>query len=59
LHNNIAYAYDEGTIPAAWTEIKMVMIKPGKDHLLVKSWRPVVLSNTARKLGEKYTADRL
>jgi len=38
----------------------MVMIpKPGKDHSSIQGWRPIVLSNTCSKLGEKVVADRL
>ena len=34
--------------------MKVVIIhKPNKDHIEVKGWRPIVLSNTSRKLIEK------
>ena len=47
-------------IPTAWQEMLTVMIpKPGKDHELVKGWRPIVLSNTVGKLAEKVLADEL
>ena len=38
----------------------MVMIpKPGKDHTLVKGWRPIVLANTMEKWAEKIIAQDL
>jgi len=51
----------EGTgmtrMPEEWRKMKMVMIpKPGKDHTVVKGWRPIVLANTVGKLGEKLIA---
>ena len=47
-------------IPETWQQMLTVMIpKPGKDHTLVKGWRPIVLSNTVGKLAEKVFADEL
>jgi len=46
--------------PPPWDGLKMVMIpKPNKDLNTVNGWRPIVLSNTSSKLGEKVVADRL
>ena len=43
-----------------WREAKITMIpKPGKDHALVKSWRPITLSNTIGKLAEKLVAEEV
>ena len=33
--------------------------KPGKDRTLVKSWRPITLSNTIGKLAEKLVAEEV
>jgi len=33
--------------------------KPGKDRTKVKGWRPIVLTNTVGKLGEKVMANKL
>ena len=33
--------------------------KPGRDHSLLKSWRPITLINCIGKLGEKVVADDL
>jgi len=44
-------------MPEKWRDMKMVMIpKPGKDHTVVKGWRPIVLANTVGKLAEKLVA---
>lgn len=38
-------------MPENWRNMKMVMVpKPGKDHTVVKGWRPIVLANTIGKL---------
>ena len=40
--------------------MEMIMIpKPGKDHRLVKGWRPIVLAQTVGKLSDKLVADDL
>jgi len=44
-------------MPEEWRAMKMVMIpKPGKDHTVVKGWRPIVLANVVGKLAEKLVA---
>ena len=44
--------------PPKWRESKIIMIpQPGKDRMLVKSWRPITLSNTIGKLAEKLVAE--
>ena len=49
-----------GLIPAAWKEMKMVMIpKPRRDLTLTKNWRPINLINCVGKIGEKVVADCL
>ena len=46
--------------PQQWKEARIVMIpKPGKDHSLVKGWRPIVLANTIGKLAEKMVAEEI
>jgi len=46
--------------PPPWEGPKMAMIpKPNKDHTTVQGMCPIVLSNAASKLGEKYIANRL
>ena len=43
-----------GGSPETWRDLKMVMIpKPGKPIDLVKSWRPIVLTNAVGKLCEQ------
>ena len=59
--NDIAYNVDNPDHSSPpWKALNMVMIpKPGKDHSSLQGWRPIVLSNTCSKLGEKVIADRL
>jgi len=59
--NDIAFNVDHlSPNPPPWEGLKMVMIqKPNKDHTTIKGWRPIVLSNTSSKLGEKCFANRL
>ena len=46
--------------PPQWREARITMIpKPGKDRALVKSWRPITLSNTIGKLTEKLVAEEV
>ena len=63
LLEDISQVAEVGTrtrIPEDWRKMKMVMIpKPGKDHTMVKGWRPIVLANTVGKLAEKVIAEEL
>ena len=46
--------------PPQWREARITKIpKPGKDRALVKSWRPITLSNTIGKLAEKLVAEEV
>ena len=46
--------------PAQWKEARITMIpKPGRNRALVKSWRPITLSNTIGKLAEKLVAEEV
>lgn len=60
LLNDIALSVDEGPPLQQWNDPTMVMIhKPNRDRTLPKSWRPIFLSNTVGKLGEKLVANGL
>ena len=57
---NVAHHLLQGTLPAEWKEMRVVMIpKPGKDHTQVKNWRPIVLAQTVGKLWDKVVAEGL
>ena len=44
--NAVAIQLLEGTIPERWKEMRVVLIlKPGRDLIVTKSWRPINLIN--------------
>ena len=56
----MAKELEKGRAPPDWQLSKVVMIlKPGKDHIQLKGWRPINLINCVCKLGEKVVADEL
>ena len=63
-HDALQDAVQCGTLraeqPPQWRKARIIMIpKPGKDGALVKSWRPITLSNTIDKLAEKLVAEEV
>ena len=60
LYEEIAISLLERLTPRRWKEMRVVLIpKPGRDLMKMKSWRPITLINCVVKIGEKLVADAL
>ena len=56
----VVVALRGGYIPDRWQDMRVALIlKPGRDLIQNKNWRPLNLINCIRKLAEKVVANRI